>query len=172
MKKQKGFTFLELMIAMFLLTVGILGASKLLRDISRASHKSFNQIVAAYLAQEGIELVRNMRDNNWLDENSGAGWIGNNKCYEMSILKNQEKEVSCQNNYSNLRNLYLSEVNIGGQSNRIFYNYNVGRITPYKRKIEFKNIESNKSVEIIATVYWSNKDDDKIIIKTMLYNWR
>jgi type II secretory pathway pseudopilin PulG len=62
LKKNKGFTLVETLVAISIFTVSILGLISILAsgvsDISYAKQK----IVASYLAQEGIEYVRNMRD--------------------------------------------------------------------------------------------------------------
>ncbi len=61
---KKGFSVGEVLIAAFVLTVGIVAVLTLL--VSSINHliDARKNIVAAKLAEEGIELVRNMRDNN------------------------------------------------------------------------------------------------------------
>lgn len=55
------------MLAVFLVSVGVIAALKLLTTGINYSIDSRNQFVASLLAQEGVELVRNVRDNNWID---------------------------------------------------------------------------------------------------------
>ena len=62
-----GFTILELIVAIFVMTVGVLGAYAVVQQIIVYNSISSSRLTAAYLAQEGIELVRNIRDTNWLD---------------------------------------------------------------------------------------------------------
>lgn len=64
--KRKGFSLLELVIAIFVLTVGITGALKLIVSTLRVSMDTRNSVIASGLAQEGVELMRNIRDNNML----------------------------------------------------------------------------------------------------------
>jgi len=61
-----GFTILELIVAIFVMTVGVLGAYAVVQQIIVYNSISSSRLTAAYLAQEGIELVRNIRDTNWL----------------------------------------------------------------------------------------------------------
>ena len=63
---KKGFSFIEVMLASFLLVVGVLASVTLLTKGLKESLDSRSQLTAALLAQEGVELVRNIRDNNWL----------------------------------------------------------------------------------------------------------
>lgn len=63
---RKGFSFMEVMMAVFLIVVGVLASVTLLSGGLRESLDSRSQLTAVLLAQEGVELVRNIRDNNWI----------------------------------------------------------------------------------------------------------
>ncbi len=72
-KKEKGFSIGEVMVAMFILLVGIVDAIFLtVRSVS-GLHDSRDAVIATLLAQEGVELVRNVRDNNVTQTNCGGG---------------------------------------------------------------------------------------------------
>ena len=64
---QVGFGLIEVTISIYILIMGLLGIMSLLHQSQKAQYANENTLVAAQLAQEGIELVRNVRDNNWLD---------------------------------------------------------------------------------------------------------
>jgi len=63
---KSGFTLTEVMIGMMILTVAIVAASNLLVGVVSSNRQNTNSLQAYYLAQEGIEAVRNIRDTNWL----------------------------------------------------------------------------------------------------------
>lgn len=65
-KKYKAFSFVEVMISVFVLSVGMIAIITLMSGSLRDSLDSRNQIIASGLAQEGTELVKNIRDTNWL----------------------------------------------------------------------------------------------------------
>lgn len=68
-KFYPGFTFLELVAAMAIIMLGLLGlASVAVQNIQARSIKE-HILVASMLAQEGIELVRAVRDQNVVVEN-------------------------------------------------------------------------------------------------------
>ncbi|MDO8529622.1 MAG: dockerin type I domain-containing protein [bacterium] len=66
--KARGFSLIEVMIACFVLTVGILAMIDLMAISIRNSIGARDQIIASELAQEGMELVRNIRDNNFAND--------------------------------------------------------------------------------------------------------
>jgi len=68
---NKSFTLIEVVVAIFLVTVGTVGAFSLIQRTIAFTAISSSRLVAANLAQEGIEIVRNTRDTNWL---SGNPW--------------------------------------------------------------------------------------------------
>ncbi len=72
-KNIKGFTLTEVMIAMMVLTIAIVSASNLLVGLINSNKSITNTMQAYYLAQEGLELVRNVRDTNWLHNQN---WMG------------------------------------------------------------------------------------------------
>lgn len=53
------------MLSVFVLEVGLVATVSLMAGSISHSADSRNQIIAAQLAQEGIELINNIRDNNW-----------------------------------------------------------------------------------------------------------
>jgi len=62
---KKGFSLLEVIIAIFVISVGMTATVKLLNVGMKESISSRDQVIAEMLAQEGLELVRNIRDTNW-----------------------------------------------------------------------------------------------------------
>ena len=65
--KGKGFTLLEVMVAMMVIVVGLLASLFLIAFTISSGAADKDRIIAIQLAQEGIELIRNIRDDNgWL----------------------------------------------------------------------------------------------------------
>lgn len=65
-KKQKGQSIIETMVAIFVLVMGITAALGLASYSLSASTNITKQIIGTGLAREGLESVKNMRDTNWL----------------------------------------------------------------------------------------------------------
>ena len=64
--KSKGFTILEVITAIFILSIGVGASLSLINQTLSAATLVEQKLIASYLAQEGIEIVRNIRDTNWL----------------------------------------------------------------------------------------------------------
>lgn len=78
MNKKEGFTFLEIMGGIFILTVGIVAVANLVANLFLYQRFLSAKLTASYLTQEGLEMVREVRDTNWLrSKKTGAGIVGN-----------------------------------------------------------------------------------------------
>ncbi len=67
---MKGFTLLEVLIALAVITIIMGAALSLFWQVLASTNIAHSRLVAAYLVQEGIEQVRNIRDSNWLYQRS------------------------------------------------------------------------------------------------------
>jgi hypothetical protein len=73
-KYQHGFSLAEVVAALFVFMIGAVAMLSLVSASLRESKRSEGRLTAIYLAQEGIELVRNIRDQNWIN---GRSWRSN-----------------------------------------------------------------------------------------------
>lgn len=65
-KIKGGFTVVEAMVAISILLLSITGTFAIAQSSIQSTSFAKNRITAYYLAQEGIEYVRHLRDNNGL----------------------------------------------------------------------------------------------------------
>jgi len=82
--KNKGFTIIESLVAISILVVAIVGAMSAVQTGISSYIYSKDQIIAFYLAQEGFEQIRNMRDENRLANRNWLYGISQNSsdpCY-------------------------------------------------------------------------------------------
>lgn len=63
---NKSFTILEVILAIFILTVAVFAAFSLIQQTLIGASLNQSKLAAYYFAQEGLEDVRNIRDTNWL----------------------------------------------------------------------------------------------------------
>lgn len=162
---SSGFTLLEVSIATFILTLGIIGSFILIQEVFISSVLLPPKIVATYLAQEGIEIVRNIRDTNWVEKTSSWDEGLDNGDYELDY---EDTELSLPSVYS-YKELHFLYFDNG------FYKYSIsGEKTEFKRKIILsKNLENPDILGVSAEVYWEEKGEVQgpVRIEENLYRW-
>ena len=170
--KDGGFSLAELLVAMFFVSVAI---PALLFSISRTMgdiESSTLRLRAIYLAQEGIEIVRNIRDTNWLggatstaleDIGSGGDYGAD---YDDAVLTNLPCSPFCQPSQ-----LDFLKINSNG-----FYQYSSGVKTLFKRKITIDKAEDLDldghidRIRVTVEVYWTKRGDHQVKAQEYLYN--
>lgn len=88
--RNAGQTLIETIVAIGLLAMGIVGGLSLAIFALYSSDATINQIVATGLAREGVEVIRSMRDTNWMQDtlSSNCDFIGSNQpCYQNWLNK-------------------------------------------------------------------------------------
>jgi len=155
--KYNGFSFLEVMISIFLIVVGMLAAMALLTSGLRESIDSRSQITAGLLAQEGVEVVRNIRDNNWVASPSRLSFANlyfppNNATGKNCIIDYSSSSITTCSRPLSEETLYLSGIN-----------YRItppGNSTKFKRKIDIDYAPDGNGAANTATVtsmvIWGN----------------
>ena len=73
-RDQRGQTFIELLTAIFVLSVALVGALSLATSNTHNQTIGSLRLTASGLAREGVEIARALRDSNWLAELPGEDW--------------------------------------------------------------------------------------------------
>lgn len=173
-----GFTLLEVIVAIFILSVGIIGSYILIAQTISSTSYASNKLVASYLAQEGIEIVRNIRDTNWLERiedfthlwdeglTSCGGlydWTNGNGC-RVSYTDTADKEVDLNIAYVGQK-LYINTVSG-------FYSYSAPTPTKFKRKVVI-NPNGSGILKVYVYVEWEEKGKPySTAAQEDLYNWQ
>lgn len=76
--RNAGFTLLETIVALAILSAAIVGPMSLVSSGITSLRTSKNRVIASYLAQEGVEVVRLVKENNAL-----LGYIDNSAPCDM-----------------------------------------------------------------------------------------
>ena len=156
-KKAQGFTLLEVIIAIFVITVGTMGILVVSQDSMRIISISSSRLTAAYLAKEGMEIVRNIRDNNWL---RGAVW---NTGLSSGVYEAQHDSPSLTPWGGSLEFLNIDTAG--------FYSYATSTQTKFKRKII--TTSTVDVIEVGVEVIWTERGRSyEFLVEEKLYNWR
>lgn len=73
---RQGQGLLETIVAIGVITTGLVSVISLVISNLTTQRESAMRYQAVNLAREGIELVRNTRDSNWLDSSKENAWVG------------------------------------------------------------------------------------------------
>jgi prepilin-type N-terminal cleavage/methylation domain-containing protein len=159
---SKGFTIIELIISIFILSVAVVGIFSAFSVMVILTADTADRLAAVYLAQEGMEVIRNIRDKNWLDMDA---CIADPECEE--TLSWTDGLINCA---SGCEADYLSEksnlVPYGGgrylKTANSFYNYASGTDTKFKRKIIITQVPdidglSDHIINVKTQVSWDKK---------------
>ena len=166
---QNGFTIIESLVALAILSLSLMPMLVVVTMSSRIATSVKNNLVAAMLAQEGIEVVRAIRDTNWL--NGRAFYIGLNEDAETGTTKDGLVQYDTANSlmpYDASAKLYVDN-NSGIYS----YDNNSGSSpTLFTRKISVTKI-SNAELKIISEITWNEPPRSKIIsVEDHLFDWK
>ncbi len=174
-KSQAAFTILEIIIAISILSFGVIAVYSAFTASVISTNYIYNRFVAANLAQEGVEIVRNIRDNNWL---SGASWsAGLLNCTQgcEGDYKTGVVSGSTLTAYSG-RFLGINTSSSDYTSNG-FYSYDLGSTpTIFKRDITITPVcmgsDCTDLLDVLVSVTWNyNGKSFSSQAEEYLYNW-
>jgi len=139
---RRGFSLIEVLITLLVLTLSITGVVLLMTKNIADVQNSKNQIIAAMLAQEGIELVRNLKDNKTL-----ALADCDNCRISMDSSTNESTNIKSDSN----NKLFLHD--------NFYQHGGSGTPTKFYRRVDVKTTEKDGTDETIVDVYvtWNNK---------------
>lgn len=148
-KEKKAFFLIEVLLAVFLVLVGFLTIISLASSGLKESMDSRDQIIAGLLAQEGAEVVRNIRDNNWANGRISFKNLPDNKD-NCPIDMNDDNSIDgsdCKNNSDLGSDDFILEYSGG------YYVKNTAATTDtkFRRKVDFNKVGSGIDQKLIVT---------------------
>jgi len=143
-----GFTIIEVVLALAILSFGILVIYSAFFTMATSTHDLSLRFNAAYLAKEGAEIIRNIRDTNSVNGSPWADGFLGSPCSDLCSVDYKTEYGYQITPYDN--NAFLA-LNQDG-----FYSYDVsGTPTLFKRAINIEQISgSDQSLRVTVTVYW------------------
>lgn len=164
---NKGTTIIEAMVAVLILSLGLIPVLSSILMASNLSSRITNNLVAANLAQEGVEIVRAIRDGNWLASESFDRFLadcGQATCEGRVEWNTEGYPMTVDDNPTLM-------IDANG-----LYNYTTGSATPFSRKVSITKIDPtgcNCEIKVVSEVSWLEKNTLKSVqVESHLYNWR
>jgi prepilin-type N-terminal cleavage/methylation domain-containing protein len=190
-KQKKGFTLIETLVAISILLLSIVGPLEIASKGMFSAFYARDEISAYYLAQEGLEFVRNLRDTNYLQDINGTPslWLDSldNSCFS---------DAGCSINPVNILNGYafsdfgsvapcaslpsaLCPILEYNDTTAIF---SVGSTYPqskFRRKVKVTldnaNIATSASALVETTVSWQTgtlfSSTKSFVLRERIFNW-
>ena len=193
LRAENGQSLVEMIVALAIILTGLVGALSLTISNLTGVDEAGTRVVASNLAREGVEIVRNFRDTNWLQDlawDSGL-FLGNdftaitvfnpltNK-WQLNFTPNAVADPAAKL-YRGPENLYLQDVVPPG-----------GTATPYSRLLTLDPIcfnaatqtesitgnpcgggEEKTGIRIKSEVTWSLSGRARdVTLEDRFYNWR
>ena len=164
---SKAFTLLETLVAITILSVGIMASYAAITKVVSWTYLNSFRFTASRLAQEGMELVSNTRDTNWLNGNDWDSRL-------INCASGCEIDYTYDYNDGNFSpytdpGRYL-QIDSDG-----FYNYGDGDDSRFKRKIIITPVGvGTNELKVKVEVTWSRLGSETGVLEVEehLYNWR
>lgn len=163
-----GQLIVEMMVAISLLVIGLLGIFAVLSQSLGLNRVAANQYIAANLAAEGIEVTKNILDINFI--------AGESVPWNSGFL-NRDYTVEHNSPFLDPDPNKLSETLKFDESSGL-YGYDSGKNTNFRRVISIKNLPpppaSPTEIKVTSHVYWKDRGgvDFEIELEDRFRNWR
>lgn len=166
--KKSGFTLLETMVAIMLFILAISALLALVSDSVTSATYNKNEIVATYLAQEGIDYVRNIRDEMVHVNPSATPWAD----FINNVTSSIPPNADCDGTNGCYLD-YLKTPSLGSSFTPADYVVPISnglQTKPFTRKITVQSLTDVVLVKVEIT--WLNGNTTRTkVLTTSLYNW-
>ena len=144
---QAAFTLIEMLVVVFVVGIGLVGALSFFNINLNNQFEAKNELIAAGLAQEGADLVRNIRDYNLL----------NSKAWDFNL-------AGCTKiDFYSLANHQCSNVGtaVCVDANNRYYQCASGNAV-FTRSVSVGNVGADGSRKITCTVSWNGRNTQSV----------
>ncbi|MSU60550.1 MAG: prepilin-type N-terminal cleavage/methylation domain-containing protein [Candidatus Staskawiczbacteria bacterium] len=169
---DRGFTIIELMVAIVVLSFGIMGAYGAFLPFINATYSISHKFTGVYLAQEGLEITRNLRDTNFIKstKDKNVKWSDGLLDCQLGCQLDYKTGTQAETLSNRLRVYNPSEflkINEHG-----LYGYDNGTNTKFKRKVTVDNQFGADILKVSVVVAWDyNNKPYSFETIGYLYNW-
>lgn len=156
-----SFSLIEVFVVMTIVLIGLIPAVFLMVKTLDVSVLTLEKLTAAELAQEGVEIVRNIKDSKVISEKFDD-WCNN---LSDGIYYADYNDNKLTGPVSSASIPYLRQNTEG------FFNYDWGNPTSFKREIKIKKI-NNYHLKINSIVSWKHKGANfNVNVESHLYKY-
>lgn len=193
--KQVGQSLIEMVIAIAIILTGLIGALALTVSNLSGSVESGTRVVASNLAREGIDVVRNVRDTNWLknlawdhglysgtDYTAIAVFNPTLNQWQLNFNPNSVNDAAAKL-YRQTNNLYIQDINPPGGTETLYSRLLTLDLICLNAVTKVETIrtsgnscsvgEIKTGIRVKSEVAWvENGRSHLITLEDRLYNWK
>jgi len=179
LKNKKGFTLIETMVAVFILSVALVSLLTLISNTIFYAKYAENEIIANYLMQEVVDSIKNERSSNILSPNPSSWEDFVNKFEECNNANGCRIDAKVGSSsitpcVSNDDNVCESLIYHENPYNGSFYNYDNsdsnGKNSGFVRKIIISSNDHEMKMEV--TVFWkSGLTNNEVSLNASVLDW-
>ena len=169
---KAAFSLVEILVVLFIISLGLLGILSLIVQSIQSQDYNKNNLIAYQLSQEGVELIRRVRDSNWAsayDFNyslAEASGILYEYCMDYKDLTPQASSVPCA-------------LRLDGDG---YYTHELlGPKSDFSRLISVKLLGPEDGIDALSVgqvirvrseVFWRDrKNNNSYLSEALLYDW-
>lgn len=165
---QKGFGLIGVIVAILIVTVGLVGILTLASMSLKGASVSKMRLIASGLAQEGIEVVRDMRRSSIGSE--WDNWYALISDGVYGVQYNSQCLDCCPDVWNLCPSALTTLLKLDKPSG--LYQYISGNDSPFYRKVTLTKISVDE-VKVVVEVKWQAKSDwHYLTAEDRLWNWR
>ncbi len=177
---QKAFTLIETLIAIGILLIAITATFTSAQSGLATASEAKNQVLSYYLAQEAVEYIRNLRDNNALVGNnwlSGFAQNGSDPCYPGKSCTVDVPGNVLSQCFAGVNKCALTEDLVSSSPTYGMYGDAVTHpswsATIFKREITINVLDATKEAIVTVTVSWTSGSFTRSFsVQESIYNWQ
>jgi Tfp pilus assembly protein PilV len=163
---NSGISILEVIVAMAIITMGMVGVLSLVIQNVEAQYINKNILIASGLAQEGLELVRNIRDLNWLTPG-----VDPNNDWKRNIVGDGTYTIDYGLNIRNVSSIDEAGARLYVDGSGLYTHTATATSTSFYRLITV--VDNVTYLDIKCAIRWKDgTQNHNYTAETFLYNWR
>ncbi len=163
---KRGFTLLEVLASTFVLSLGAVGVFVVINQTTTFTQVTSSRLTATYLAQEGIEIAKNIRDTNLLEEHKT----------QTEIPWDRGLSAGAYYNFDYRSYAFPDNLNCNGKNYLntagVFFECS---LSPNSQKLQRKIIITPDGTDILkisVEVSWEERTrSHQVIVQEYLYKW-
>ncbi len=164
LNNRTGFSLIEVIVAIFLISVGLVVVVSLINRTIYYTQSVSSRLAAVYLAQEGMEIVKNIRDSNFLNE---VAWTS-------GLILGGSATTSSEFDYLSWS---IPDDDCSGKSSlkpdgNGIYVCSSDSDAKFQREVTITP-DGNNILDVLVNVSWEDKGKPyNVLVEERLYNWQ